>query len=240
MRVFEILLGLASVLACSAAVQPAHAQGSPKTIDTRGLEKVRWYKAPLQIQILPGPKVTEFGGGSAASGVYAAGPGSNISGLNGPTGLPQAGFQSNIIGGAPATPPAPPMVQSPVSLPQAQFRSNVPVRQISQGNDLPSGASTNLMGKLIKPQQWPANVAQASPRHHLLSQPTGHGARHLANPSNPNVQQLVRGPTEPAPAVQTIKRYADYPTAAGSAYGGSKVSTSVSGKIRRGSLLTDR
>lgn len=120
MRLFEILLGL---LACSAAVQPAYAQGSPKTIDTRGLEKVRWYKAPLQIQILNGPKVTEFGGGSAASGGYSAGPGSNISGLNGPTGLPQAGFQSNIIGGAPSSAPAPSMVQSPDSRKKAKIPS---------------------------------------------------------------------------------------------------------------------
>jgi hypothetical protein len=245
MPVSKTVFVITGALICASAVLPATAQGRPSSTDTRGLEKVRWYKAPLQIQILNGPRATEFGGGSTGSGAYSLQPAGPVSNIPGGGALPPAGLQSNIVGGAPVV-AAPAMVQSPASLPQAQFRSNVPVRQISQGPNLPSGASTNLMGKLFKPQQPPGYTAQALPRHHLLSQPTGRGAVHLPNPSNPNVQpisnvrNIATAPAESGPVTQTVKRYADYPTAAGVSAGASRVSTSVSGKIKRGSLLTDR
>jgi hypothetical protein len=221
-----------AALACSFA--PAFAQGSPRTLDEGGLEKVRWYKAPLEYQIIRGPSVREFGGGESQGG-YST---SSSSGAAGPQAqpLPNAGFQSYTSGRLSA--PAPSVMPNPAPLPPARLGSTVPAHSLTNQSskptppNLPNGASTNLLGRLFKPQQPPAaKITPAQPIRHLLtSQPEKPASHHL----------VTARPNDRVPTPQVVQRYGDYPTTSSRAGGGMRTTTSVTGTLKRGALLSDK
>jgi hypothetical protein len=96
---------------------------------------------------------------------------------------------------------------------------------------LPGGSSTNLLGRLVKPSQPTTKQAVAAPfpRRSLINRA----------PAPAPVQHLANEPYhEPAPGPQVIKRYGEYQTGSGSSASSLQTSTSVSAKLKRGSLLT--
>jgi hypothetical protein len=159
-----LTIGMAAALAT-----PAHAQ----TINSKAKEKVRWYNAPREVQIIddrpivkdfreapsapssiqlpPGPQgAAGFGGGGAGA----------LGGDGGDT-LPAGGMP--IGGGGPGyrTDPG----SGPVALPKADFGhqpSNIPARGMGPKGPLPGGFTTGIHGKVAP---WnaapPQTVSQA-------------------------------------------------------------------------------
>jgi hypothetical protein len=212
-----ILAMTLGVLAIVAA--PANAQ----SINKNAKEKVRWYTAPREIQIIDDrPVVKDFREAPAAAqsiqlppgpqsgGGYGGGGGGAMGGDDGGT-LPAGGMPMG--GGGPGYRTDAP--GGPVGLPKADFghaQTNIPARGMGPRGPLPGGYTTNrLAGKMMP---W-------SP---------GQGV-------NPNVGRSMGG-SRPvarqaaAPAATYAAPGGGYgPSVGGGSYGGGGSSTSVSAKL---------
>jgi hypothetical protein len=142
------------VTTAESAQAQGYAQSKGVTIRKDALEKVQWYKAPLQIQILnAGPIVTDHRTAPAEpeSFTIPIGPvGGGKSVVGGGSTIPAGGIR---IG----NPQAVRLVNN--GLPKAQLGSNINESRLKPGR-LPSGKSTNLLaGHPVK--QKPGLIAHA-------------------------------------------------------------------------------
>ena len=185
---------------------------------TDALEKVRWYNAPRQIQILnEDPVVKDLR--------TADQPARTIEIQLAPVPR-QAGAAATLSPGGLQIGPANQMVRSaapgsgPASLPKARLGSNIPARSAGSGASLPKGNSTNMLaGK-------------------FASNPIGSGAgASRSGASKPAVARLTK------PAAPPIASYSDgYGPVSRSAAGSSamQTTTAVSAVLKRHSLLSGK
>lgn len=187
-KVLPLLLLLSVGLSNSQALAQG---GGGYKIRKDALEKVQWYHAPREIQILDDrPVINDMRGGQPSSMAPSAAPMSlNGTPLNAAP-LPKSGFGA----------------------------SNIPIGGFAAGKPLPAGSSTNMLaGKMAKPQ------AMGRPGS-LLKSTRG---------SQAAMQPMSAGPARTA----TYGGSYSAPSGGGMGGGSTQSSTSVSGRITRGSLL---
>jgi hypothetical protein len=191
-RVLPLMALVTTTLAL--AVLPANAQGFK--IKTNALEKVDWYHAPKEYQILNAePNVVDHRTGPATPDNFTI----NLGRPNAGGRVPGAGALVPVSG-----------------LPKSGFGSNIPAAGMAQQSGLPAASSTNMLaGKYAKPATAPARPGS------LLKSARSTPAAFSA----------------PQP-VKTASYGATYPSSGG-AFGSSttKSTTSVSGVVKRGTLL---
>lgn len=214
------LLAMTVGLLAAVAIAPANAQN----INTKAKEKVRWYNAPREIQIIDdrpivkdfreapsAPQQIQLPPGPQAYGGVGGGGGGAMGGDDGGT-LPAGGMPLGNGGGPGYRTDSP---SGPVGLPHADFghaQTNIPARGLGPRTPLANGTTTNrLAGKMMP---W-------SP---------GQGV-------NPNVAPAARraaaSPKYVAPAASYNPAGGYGPSVGGGNYGGGGSSTSVSAKLLR-------
>ncbi|HEY9869004.1 MAG TPA: hypothetical protein V6D08_07545 [Candidatus Obscuribacterales bacterium] len=155
------------------SANPAEAQGYAQSQGVKvrkdALEKVTWYKHPIEIQILDTtPTIKDFRTPASAPGSIdiPLGPVGNAGANAASATIPPGGLK---LGGGPAGF----RLESP-GLPKVGFGSNINPSKLKPAQGLPSGSSTNLLaGKFAKPAQATAPAPKmASPRPIIASQPT--------------------------------------------------------------------
>lgn len=213
------LLAMTLGMVAAVAVAPADAQNA---VNAKAREKVRWYNAPREIQIIDdrpvvkdfreapsAPQSIQLPPGPGAYGGVGGGGGGAMGGDDGGV-LPAGGMPMG--GGGPGYRTDSP--SGPVGLPKADFghqASNIPARGLGPRGPLPGGQTTNRLAGRMMP--W-------SP---------GQGV-------NPNVGRSAAGARRPvqaaAPAAASYNPGGGYgPSVGGGSYGGSGSSTSVSARL---------
>lgn len=222
-------------IACLLSGCAAWAQGGPGTFNRNGLEQVRWYHAPLEIQIVRGPTVRVWDGQNLQT----------QPGLS----LPPATSASQLVqqsaNGLPALPgqtpggPAGPLTTAP--LPVARFASNVPAHNMASQPSLPAGYSTGVNGRLLRQVSSRPVIASTQPakvRHSFYS-PPGHSYLGYGKSGNVPIRTEPQAALPAQPVDTSIHKYAGYQSySSGAASSGVITSTSVSARLKRGTLLT--
>lgn len=216
------LVALAGVLINAA---PANAQSSDLLVRSRKVEQsfapammrvpnrpeqVRWYKAPLQLQIVdPRPILTDTRRSAEQPIAFdipiAPMPDGVVSGSATPLG------NTIFIPGVSGIRTSNPMVSNLPNLQHASFGSNIPPGGLMPSSSLPAGRTTNMLfGKMCPPAPAAGSAAPSAKR-----MPAGRPPVMVAKYSDPG--HLV---------------------ASASASGAMHTTTSVSAKLKRGQLLS--
>lgn len=220
MSKFALLAMTLGMLAAVAIAPAADAQ----SVNSKAKEKVRWYNAPREIQIIDDrpivkdfreapsvPQGIQLPPGPTGHGNLGGGGGGAMGGDDGGT-LPAGGMPLGNGGGPGYRTDSP---SGPVGLPKADFGhqgTNIPAGGIGPKGPLPGGYTTNRLAGRMMP--W-------SP---------GQGV-------NPNVGRMAgRRAASPmaqqGPAAATYNPGGGYgPSVGGGAYGGGGSSTSVSARL---------
>lgn len=191
--------------------QPAAVVRMPK----KSLEKVRWFNAPRQIDIIDdrpivhdhrtGPEAAEsFDIPIAPIPMQVAQAGGNSS-------IPAGGIQ--VPGGGLPYRTNTPLLGGLPTLPKVAFDSNIPAHGLAQHSNLPGGTTTNRLAGKMLPKSNP-------------SQPQRRPGDLIAHAPN----------TNSLPAVWVY----DKSTGHGSASGGATTSATVHAELRRGALLSGK
>ena len=163
------LLALTIGMFAAAAIAPADAQ----TINPKAKEKVRWFTAPREIQIIDDrPIVKDFREAPSAASQLQLPPGpQGASGVGGGGAGALGGDDGGTIpaGGMPMGGGNQPAYRTgdnsnPVALPKSGFSgpSNIPARGMGPKGPLPGGYSSNQLAGKIKP--WtPTSPQMAGP-----------------------------------------------------------------------------
>lgn len=139
LTIAALALGL-TALASPASAQNAGASGVK--VNKHALEKVQWYKAPIQLQLVDeNPRLTDHRGGPAEATVFVPIPAAPAAPAPAAQLLPGAGIAS---GGSLPVRMAPGALSN---LPRSGFASNIPASTVVTGTKLPRANSTGLLSQ---------------------------------------------------------------------------------------------
>lgn len=202
-----VMVGIASAFLLVSFAGPASAQQSMISVRKDAMEKVTFYRSPLRYQYVDdGPIISDHRTPPQAAQMLQLPIAPLPEGaMMQPGSIPPGGIP---IPGNGVYRSSSPMITGLPSLPRVGFDTNIPARSPVVARNLPGGASTNLLGRLYKPQQQSGARAQSA-------RPMAIAAQH-------------------EPAVATYK---DNGGGSATQTGWMRVTTQVSAKIKPGDLL---